>query len=179
MKKHILALCELIASFTIAAFAFTLLCSFSKDSTGAAHTVFNYRPAPADIDKQKLVALVNNARARGCNCGNEYFPPVAAVNWNNKLEAAAEQHSNWMARNNYLSHPEDNGSNAGDRIKATGYNWRAYGENIAAGYPTEEEVITGWLKSDHHCRNIMNGAFKEMGIAASGSFWTQVFATCK
>jgi uncharacterized protein YkwD len=170
-------LCSRILHFTTAVIAFTLFCSFTRDTAAAdAGDGTHYRSAPASIDRQKLLNLVNEARGRGCNCGNEYFPPVSPVYWNDKLEIAAVNHSNWMAKNNYLSHPEDNGSTAGDRIKAAGYTWRTYGENIAAGYPTEEEVIQGWLKSEHHCKNIMNGNFKEMGIAASGSFWTQVFA---
>lgn len=175
MNKHIRGLWRKALFITATIISFSSLRSFASDTS--SYSAGNYRPAPRNIDQQKLLALVNNARAHGCNCGNRYFPPVPAVTWNARLEQAALDHSKWMARTNYLSHSEDNGSSAGDRIKATGYTWRAYGENIAAGYPTEEDVIRGWLKSEHHCMNIMNGRFKEMGVAAKGSFWTQVFAT--
>ncbi len=42
---------------------------------------------------------------------------------------------------------------------------------------TEKKVIEGWLNSSGHCKNIMNGSVTEMGIATSGDYWTQVFAS--
>ena len=42
--------------------------------------------------------------------------------------------------------------------------------------------MAGWLKSEGHCRNIMNGSFKELGVgyAANASssyrtYWVQDF----
>ena len=82
-----------------------------------------------------------------------------------------------MSAANTLSHQGSDGSDAGDRITQAGYTWQTYGENIAEGYTSEEAVIKGWLESEGHCQNIMNGAFTEMGVATSGSYWTQVFGT--
>lgn len=126
--------------------------------------------------QQRLLTLVNNARAKGCRCGGKYYRPAKPVVWNNQLEKAAKSHSNFMKKRNVLSHGGRGGSDAGRRITAAGYNWSTYGENIAEGYPDENAVIKGWLKSKGHCKNIMNPQFKEMGVARSGSFWTQVFA---
>lgn len=126
-------------------------------------------------DETKLLELVNNVRATGCDCGGEAMPAVGAVVWNDTLELAAQGHSDDMKTNNYFSHTGLDGSTPGDRITAVGYNWFTYGENIAQGYTTPEEVIQGWLESEGHCRNIMDGDFKEMGVAVSGTYWTQVF----
>ncbi len=45
-----------------------------------------------------------------------------------------------------------------------GYNWRAAGENIAAGYTTVRATVDGWLKSPGHCKNIMSANFTEVGV---------------
>ena len=38
------------------------------------------------------------------------------------------------------------------------------GENIAAGYPTIDAVMTGWMASDGHCANLMNPNFNQVGL---------------
>lgn len=133
--------------------------------------------APTTPSQQLLLDMVNDARTSGHQCGSTHYPPVAEVTWNVLLEEAAKQHSEYMNSTGNLSHTGWNGSDAGERITAEGYLWQAYGENIAEGYSTEEDVIHAWLESQGHCANIMNGEFKEMGVGTSGRFWTQVFAT--
>ncbi|MDB5246862.1 MAG: Cysteine-rich secretory protein family [Segetibacter sp.] len=131
----------------------------------------------SNINKDALLNLVNRYRASGCNCGPDYYPPVGSVSWNNTLELAAKEHSDDMNNNNYFSHTGKDGTSPGDRISKYNYRWSTYAENIAKGYPTEQSVMEGWIKSPGHCANIMNGRFKEMGVAKSGDYWTQEFAT--
>lgn len=133
--------------------------------------------APAPINKTLLLQLVNEMRRKGCNCGGTWYPAAPAVAWNSQLEQAALVHSSDMYGNNYFSHAAQDGSKAGDRIDDAGYRWRTYGENIAFGYRGERDVMKGWFLSPGHCKNIMNKAFKEMGVARVGNYWTQVFAT--
>ena len=70
-----------------------------------------------------------------------------------------------MAANNYFSHTSRDGRSMVDRVNATGYGWLTLGENIAAGYPTVDSVIDGWMASDGHCANMMNPNFREVGLA--------------
>jgi uncharacterized protein YkwD len=135
--------------------------------TGSA-IVFN-------VDKTKLLQLVNNTRQAGCNCGTTKMPPVSPVTWNDKLAKAAYEHSVEMNANDYFSHTGLNGSTPGQRITGAGYVWKAYGENIAKGYSSEQAVMNGWLASEGHCKNIMSAAFKEMGAGKQGVYWTQDF----
>ena len=128
------------------------------------------------VNKILLVQLVNDVRKRGCQCGDTYYPSAPPIKWSNKLEQAALVHSNDMNLNNYFSHTANDGSKASERIDAAGYQWRAYGENIAYGYSTERDVVDGWVRSPGHCKNIMNRFFKEMGVARVGTYWTQVLA---
>ncbi len=56
-----------------------------------------------------------------------------------------------------------------------------WGENIAAGQATPEEVVDSWMSSEGHKNNIMNEQFKHMAIGYydSGSgytyYWVQLF----
>lgn len=157
------------------AFLFPFLFHFSL--LKPADTAFLKGPEPVPINKILLLQLVNEVRKKGCRCGDVYYSPAPAVSWNNQLEQASLAHSNDMYANNYFSHASKDGSKAAERISEVGYNWRTYGENIAFGYRNEREVMEGWIKSPGHCRNIMNKAYKEMGVSRSGDYWTQVFAT--
>jgi uncharacterized protein YkwD len=127
------------------------------------------------INKITLLRLVNEARKKGCQCGDTYYPSAPDLTWNEKLEQAAAEHSNDMFNKKYFSHTSPDGSKAGERIERTGYHWLAYGENIGMGFRNEQEMIEGWLKSPGHCKNIMNKDYKEMGAARAGNYWTQTF----
>lgn len=138
------------------------------------------KPPTADttgLNQSVMLQLVNNIRKTGCKCGTTDMPPVNPLTWNNQLAKAAFDHSTDMNSNNYFSHTGLDGSSPGDRITATGYSWSAYGENIAYNYPDEASVMTGWLQSEGHCKNIMSASFTDMGAGRAGAYWTQDFAS--
>lgn len=130
-----------------------------------------------------MLRLVNERRARGAVCGAQSLPPVAALRWNPLLAQAALRHSQDMAVRDFFGHQGSDGSNAGQRITASGYAWSSWGENIAAGQRSAEAVIQAWMQSEGHCRNIMAPRYQDMGLACvrpanapSQLLWTQVFA---
>ncbi|MCU7929720.1 MAG: Ig-like domain-containing protein [Candidatus Thiodiazotropha sp. (ex Codakia rugifera)] len=130
-----------------------------------------------------MLTLVNNARAVTRACGTTSYPATSSLAWHCNLEQAAQGHSTSMADNNFFSHTGLDDSSPGDRITAAGYNWRTYGENIAAGYADEETAMNAWLNSPGHCANLMNPNFTEMGEAVAENpdsqyriYWTQNFA---
>ena len=58
-----------------------------------------------------------------------------------------------------------------------------YGENIAAGYASAAAAVEGWMNSTGHCRAIMNGSFRVIGVGYAYSasstyrhYWTLNFA---
>lgn len=128
-----------------------------------------------NVNKDTLLHLVNEVRAKGCNCGGTQMPAVAPLSWNILLELAAANHSKDMYDKKYFSHNGPNGSTPQSRINATGYTYKWMGENIASGPKTELDVIKGWLGSADHCKNMMNANFREIGVARAGGLWTQVF----
>ena len=94
------------------------------------------------------------------------------------LNKAAEWKAAHMANFNYFSH-DDPTRSWDQRIRDCGYTHGA-GENIAYGYRTPQEVVTGWLNSDGHRRNIENANYKVLGVGAAvaGSgriYWVQNF----
>ncbi|MEU2791694.1 sigma-70 family RNA polymerase sigma factor [Streptomyces sp. NPDC007100] len=119
---------------------------------------------------QQVTALVNTERAKQ-GCG-----PVSE---NSQLDTAAARHSQDMDARNYFDHTSPDGRDPGDRIKAAGYQWSTYGENIARGQRTPADVMKSWMNSPGHRANILNCAFKETGVGAhdgpGGPTWTQVF----
>lgn len=133
-----------------------------------------------------MLAAVNAYRRKGATCGaNGSFPAAPDLVWNAALTQAAVVHSDDMVAGNFFSHTGSNGSTVGTRVTAAGYAWRGVGENIAAGQGTVTAVVDGWMKSDGHCANLMNAAFRDIGVACvTGTssntyrtYWTQDFGT--
>lgn len=91
------------------------------------------------------------------------------------LMAAADKHANWMQANGQLTHNGD--GDPGQRITAAGYAYQAYGENIASGYPDVQAVMTGWMHSRGHRRNILTPYFTDIGVALVGGYWCVDFGT--
>lgn len=137
----------------------------------------NDHSVSSTVNKTVLLQLVNDARKKGCNCGNAYYGPANPLTWNDQLEKAAYDHTKDMFQKRYFSHTGSDGTSSGERIINAGYTWKWYGENIAQGYRTEKDVVAGWLSSPGHCANIMNKDFKEMGVAKLGDYWTQDFGS--
>ena len=166
-----------------------LSCSCGTDLTSGETTVIT--PGPDNGEDVPTVSLsaesialntealemVNLQRQQGCRCGNQNMPPVPPLSRNNILVITADQHAKDMEQMNRMQHTGSDGSNSGDRLSRNGYRWRAVGENIARGQTSVEQVVNGWFASEGHCRNLMSANFTEFGMARSGFFWTQVFAS--
>ena len=135
--------------------------------------------AQTDIDTNVLLSKINMLRTEGCKCGDNTMHPTTPLVWNTTLAEAALDHSIYMDKVQRLEHQDADGNRAGKRIARRGYIWRTYGENIAMGPETVEAVLEIWKNSPSHCKNIMNPDFKEVGLAKSGKYWTQVFAAPK
>jgi len=86
------------------------------------------------------------------------------VTYNSQLNTAAQLHAEDMLENDYFSHTGLDGSTVGTRVQATGYNFARVGENIAAGYQTEESVLNGWENSPSHQENNIDPNFEEFGL---------------
>ncbi|MBI4935401.1 MAG: CAP domain-containing protein [Actinobacteria bacterium] len=134
-------------------------------------------PAPAKVATVLTVAdqctsMVNAERAaRG----------IAPVSIHPAVQFAAESHAKYEAIASVMTHVSPNGARGGDRIAGSGYAWRAWGENVAAGQPDCATVMAAWMNSAGHKANILNPAFVHIGVAAAANgagvvYWTMDLA---
>lgn len=151
--------------------------SCKKDNVNAGDPAGQRPDFAYNVKAGTLLDLVNEVRTKGCNCSGTNMPAVPALTWNDQLGQAAFGHSEDMKENNFFDHDGSDGSKVSTRVSAVGYTWTAVGENIASGQITEQEVMTSWLLSELHCKNIMSALFKEMGVGRSGNYWTQVLGS--
>ncbi|WP_214322827.1 CAP domain-containing protein [Nonomuraea sediminis] len=119
---------------------------------------------------QQILTLTNAERAK-VGCG--------PLRMESQLQAAAQAHADDMAARDYYSHTSLDGRSPGDRITATGYGWRGWGENIYRSPKSPEEAMRGWMDSSGHRANILNCSYKDIGVgvnlSANGPWWVQDF----
>jgi len=101
------------------------------------------------------------------------------LTYDSRLGVAARRHANDMAANRFFDHEGSDGSSGGDRISDAGYNWIAWGENIAVGQQNESIVLQDWVDSPGHQRNNVNVRFENFALARAdspqGRYWVLVF----
>lgn len=133
-------------------------------------------PAPlaAQTDvRQQVIELTNQIRmANG-------LPPLKR---NDNLQAAADWITQDNASHNTLSHTDSLGRSIGQRFPDFGYNYALAAENLAAGYPTPDAVMDGWMNSGGHRDNILRDGLCEIGAGYTYQsattykhFWSQTF----
>lgn len=137
--------------------------------------------------EDEVLELVNRHRFTGANCGGQGFGSVPPLEADEVLRGTARAHSADMAHRAFEGHVNPDGEDPFDRMAAAGFNGAdPWGENVAAGYPTAEEVVAGWMSSPGHCANIMEPAFAVLGVgyfdygdddaSVLRHYWTQNFA---
>ena len=100
------------------------------------------------------------------------------------LDAAAEAHSQEMARTRTFAHVLPSDGSLGDRLRARGYAYRSIGENIglSSDVGTAHEAIAG---SPAHLANMLDPRHRRLGLGAAsgltadgaeGVYLTEVFA---
>ncbi|OHV75183.1 CAP domain-containing protein [Pseudofrankia sp. BMG5.36] len=131
--------------------------------------------SPRDADRlAEVIMLTNQQRER------HGLRPLAPEP---RLAIAAAAHSADMARRRFFDHSSPEGRQVSDRVEAAGYQYATVAENIAAGQRTPAEVVTGWMNSPGHRRNILLPEITEIGVGYAvsddvyGCYWTQVFGT--
>ena len=81
----------------------------------------------------------------------------------------------------YFSHTRPDGTSCFTVIEDTYPSYYA-GENIAAGYPSAEDVMNGWMNSEGHRANILRPSYTELGVGLAYDedsdykfHWSQLF----
>lgn len=111
----------------------------------------------SDVEAEAL-AMINAYRA-DAGCGPLQPQP--------QLIDAARKHANAMAKQNFFSHNSKNGTKFGNRVRASGFKGKKLAENIAAGQRTAAEVVSIWMNSPGHRKNILTCSLNRTGIAVA------------
>jgi uncharacterized protein YkwD len=120
--------------------------------------------------EQRVLELINQERAKY---------GLGAVKYSGVLDNAAEKHADHMAIVGKMAHEGIGDGDPGERIRAEGFR-NSWGENVATGQTSPEQVVREWMASPEHRRNILDPNYRQMGVSyvnsASGrSYWAQEF----
>ena len=119
---------------------------------------------------QQILSLVNSQRA-----ANGLSPLTLNSNLSRVAQAKAED----MKNRNYFSHTSPTYGSPFDMMKSFGISYRTAGENIAKGQKTPSAVMTAWMNSAGHRKNILNANYTQLGVGYvynNGSpYWVQMF----
>ncbi|MED0675458.1 CAP domain-containing protein [Aneurinibacillus thermoaerophilus] len=102
---------------------------------------------------------------------------VPALAWSDQAAASAYKHSKDMSVYNYFSHTTRAGKSPFDLMAEQGIKYTLAAENISMGYPDAIEAVFGWMNSSGHRKNLLNPAFKKLGVGVYGTYYTQHFFT--
>ena len=109
-------------------------------------------------------AQVDSAAAASMISGYRKNNGLGELSVDSVLTRLAEQQARAMARRDKLDH--NAGGPFAQRMKSSGYAYKAGAENIGAGYHTLAEAFSGWRDSPPHRANMLLKGVTEMGIAA-------------
>ncbi len=133
----------------------------TEAATTAAPSVSNY--------ERRVVELVNVERQKN---------GLAPLTLDSAISNVARIKSKDMSDNNYFAHQSPTYGSAGDMLSQHGIRYSAWGENIAAGQRTPEEVVSAWMNSPGHRANILASHFTKIGVGYVNNgrpYWTQMF----
>lgn len=104
----------------------------------------------------------------------------SALMLNQTLCASARVRASEIAKDGCFSHTRPDRSGCFTAI--SGVSYRTAGENIAMGtwgYYGVDEIMDGWMNSEGHRANILNGDFSEVGfgcvVVNGNGYWVQMF----
>lgn len=145
----------------------------TKATTAKPTTTKPSTQQTAPISNTQFVAEV----LRLCNIERQNAG-IAPLSASTQLNQAAAIRANEIITS--FSHTRPDGTSCFTVLKQLNISYNNAGENIAAGQKTPQEVVTGWMNSEGHRKNILNPAFNKLGVGyvTGGSYghnWVQVF----
>ncbi len=109
----------------------------------------------ADRAQADMLAQVNALRRKA---------GASPLKMNLDLQQAAQAHAQGMLARGFFAHKSPSGTTVRERARKAGYEWWTIGENIAEGQTSVKEVVTTWMGSPGHRKNILNPDFRELGV---------------
>lgn len=116
----------------------------------------------------KVIELTNAERKKN---------GLPALKADSSLSKVAQTKTNDMETKHYFSHTSPTYGSPFDMMRDFGITYRTAGENIAMGQPTPQQVVTAWMNSEGHRRNILDPNYTNIGVGynSTGNYWSQMF----
>ena len=131
--------------------------------------VYTIDPSFVPNETERAIGqLVNEERARY---------GLAPVKLANDISFVARTKSKDMNDRGYFDHTSPTYGSPFQMLTDFGLQYSTAGENIASGYSDAAAVMEGWMNSPGHRSNILNPAFKEIGVGVYNRYYTQMFMT--
>lgn len=89
---------------------------------------------------------------------------LSPLSLSGQLNAAAQAKAQHMIANDYWAHVAPDGTTPWVFIGNSGYAYLTAGENLAYGFNTSQQTVTGWMNSPSHRANILNTAYEDVGF---------------
>ena len=142
----------------------------TKPAPKPAAPTQNNAPTTGTVSKyvQQVIDLTNAQRSKN---------GLAALKADTQLNGVAQKKSLDMQQKHYFSHTSPTYGSPFDMMRDFGVTYKSAGENIAQGQRTPQEVVTAWMNSEGHRKNILSSNFTHIGVGfeETGKHWTQMF----
>ena len=120
--------------------------------------VLPFSAQAGEISADNVIKLVNKERiSQG----------LGTLMENSTLNAAARDKAQDMIKNDYFAHTSPSGTSPWYWFEKSGYDYKYAGENLAINFSSAEEQHKAWMKSATHRKNILNPAYREIGVAVA------------
>ena len=111
--------------------------------------------------RDALVAQINLVRvANG----------LSAVASSASLQRVAADYSGKLAAIGRITHDAPNALPFSERMKASGYSGRYFGETLAVGY-TAARTVRAWLRSAPHREALLSSRYRSVGVGVVRARW--------
>ncbi len=122
----------------------------------------------SQIDTKKIIELTNSQRLNAS---------AGIVKENPELTAAAVAKVNDMFSNNYWAHVSPTGTEPWYFVSKAGYKYQHAGENLARDFSNPRDVVTAWMASPTHKKNLLDKRYKDIGVAVKDGYINGVETT--
>lgn len=130
----------------------------------------SFRPQPSGFSS--VLAYATDTSASGllqATNSQRVSNGQAGLGLNSLLNSAAQAKANDMVARNYWSHTTPDGQQPWVFVQNAGYRYSKAGENLAYGFATSADTVTGWMNSAPHRANILDAGFTEVGFGIANS----------
>jgi uncharacterized YkwD family protein len=117
---------------------------------------------------QQVIELTNNERRKN---------GLPSLNADVSLSRVAQTKTNDMNSKHYFSHTSPTYGSPFDMMRDFGVTYKSAGENIAMGQTSAQQVVTSWMNSEGHRKNILSPNYTNIGVGytSNGNYWSQMF----